>query len=155
MSKEFFKVPKKEKPVVLWVHPEGRVVGSVFVREQSLHHIGEEGLPELLNQPEPFLVIYRDDIKEYRFYNKASIVRIEYEYEYEAEVHAEEECISCEMHMMDGSLMSGRICGVFSPDRSRLYDHLNKEGDQYIALRVESGQVHLLNKNYIIYVTSI
>ncbi len=68
MSEDFFKVPKLERAVRLWIHPEGRVLGSIFVREQSLHHIGEETPVELLNQTEAFLVVHREDLDEYRFY---------------------------------------------------------------------------------------
>ena len=79
MTKDFFKVPKQAKSVILWVHPEGRVLGELFVREQSLHHKGVEDPVELMNQSEPFVVIHRDDVNEFRFYNKSSIVRVEYD----------------------------------------------------------------------------
>ncbi|HEC28765.1 MAG TPA: hypothetical protein ENI65_04160 [Gammaproteobacteria bacterium] len=153
MAKDFFKIPKKERPVTLWVHPEGRVLGSIFIREQSLHHIGEETPVELLNQIKPFLVIHRDDLNEYRFYNKSSIVRLEIENP--AENNAEEDSIECELYMMDGSLISGSIRGAFPPDRTRLYDHLNKEGDQFIPLHQDDNRVLLMNKKYIIYAKAL
>ena len=152
MSNEFFKVPKKEREVVLWVHPAGRVLGSVFVREQSQHHIGEELPVELLNQPEPFVVVYRADLQEYRFYNKSSIVRIEFE---QAQMDMESDQLACELHMMDGSLMQGTIYVMFPPDKSRLYDYLNKQNDSFIPLYTSDSKQCLINKNYIIYARSL
>ena len=153
MSEDFFKVPKQERAVRLWIHPEGRVLGSIFVREQSLHHIGEETPVELLNQTEAFLVVHREDLDEYRFYNKSSIVRLEYQNS--ANENPDEEAIESELHMMDGSMMTGKICGTFPPDRRRLYDHFNKENDQFVPLNLEDGQICIINKNYIIYAKSL
>ncbi len=153
MSEDFFKVPKQERAVKLWIHPEGRVLGSIFVREQSLHHMGEETPVELLNQAEAFLVVHREDLNEYRFYNKSSIVRLEYQ-NY-AEENPDEESIDSELHMMDGSLMTGKINGCFPPDRRRLYDYLNKEHDKFVPLNLEDGQICIINKKYIIYAKSL
>lgn len=153
MSEEFFKVPKLEKPVSLWVHPEGRVLGSIYIREQSLHHAGQESPVEVLNQPEAFIVVRRDDLDEYRSYNKSSIVRLEYE--------AQEngipvtDSIACELNMMDGSQISGEIRGAFPPDQRRLYDHLNQEKDSFVPLHLDSGLICLINKKYIIYAKSL
>ncbi len=153
MSAEFFKVPKRERSVSLWVHPEGRVLGSVFVREQSLHHSGEETPAELFNQAETFVVVHREELGEYRFYSKSSIVRLEYQDQGDSEPGSE--AMDCELHMMDGSLMSGKICAAFPPDRRRLYDHLNKGDDLFIPLHQDSGQISLINKSYIIYAKSL
>jgi hypothetical protein len=153
MSEEFFKVPKQEKSVSLWVHPEGRVLGAIYIREQSLHHAGEETPAEVLSQVEPFVVVRRDDLGEYRFYNKSSIVRLQYEAQPEGIPYSD--TIECEMHMMDGSLISGEIRGAFPPDQRRLYDHLNQENDAFIPLHLDSGQICLINKNYIIYAKSL
>jgi hypothetical protein len=153
MSAEFFKVPKSEKSVSLWVHPEGRVLGSIFVRQQSLHHSGEETPAELFNQAETFVVIYRDDLDEYRFYSKSSIVRLEHQ-NY-ADTEPDSEAIDCELHMMDGSLMTGKICGAFPPDRRRLYDLLSKGDDAFIPLHMDNSVISLINKSYIIYAKSL
>ena len=40
MSSDDLKVPKLKQKVTLWVHPEGQVVGSLFVREHSPDHAG-------------------------------------------------------------------------------------------------------------------
>jgi len=154
MTKDFFKVPKQEKAVELWVHPEGKVLGSLFVREQSLHHVGQESPAELMSQTEPFVVIHRDDLNEFRFYNKSSIVRIEYT-DAKEEQNTDEESLDCECHMMDGSLVTGSIKGCFPPDRRRLYDHMNSENFQFIPLRQNDNKVCLINKKYIIYTKSL
>lgn len=155
MSEEFFKVPKLEKSVSLWVHPEGRVLGSIHVREQSLYHAGVETPAEVLNQAEPFVVIWRDDLGEYRFYNKSSIVRLEFEVQEEGLPYPD--TIECELHMMDGSLINGEIRGAFPPNQRRLYDLLNQENDafMFIPLSLDSGHTCLINKKYIIYAKSL
>lgn len=153
MSTDFFKVPKRELAVSLWVHPEGRVLGSIYIREQSLYHSGEETPAELFNQQEAFVVVHRQDLDEYRFYNKTSIVRLEYEDN--GETMPGSETIDCQLHMMDGSLMSGSLSGVLSPDRRRLYDHLNTGDSTFIPLHGDNGVISLINKSYIIYAKSL
>jgi len=153
MSDEFFKVPKQEKPVSLWVHPEGRVLGSIYIREQSLIHAGVETPAEVMNQAEPFVVVWRDDLDEYRFYNKSSIVRLEFEAQAGGMPYTD--TIECELHMMDGSLINGEIRGTFPPDQRRLFDHLNQENDSFVPLYLDSERICLINKNYIIYAKSL
>ena len=79
MLRDQLKIPKKLKLVTLWVHPEGRVVGSLFLRPQSANRAGEEEPLEVLNTADPFLVLKRDQPDELRFYNKSSVVRVEYD----------------------------------------------------------------------------
>ena len=153
MSKDFFKVPKSERPVAMWVHPEGKVLGSIYVREQSLHHIGEESAFELFNQEEPFVVLHRNDVDEFRFYNKSSVVRVEIEYPTDPDPEAES--VDCELHMMDGSLLLGKVCGIPQPGQRRLYDHLNKDHQRFIPMYLDDGKLCLINKNYIIYARSL
>jgi len=153
MSDDFFKIPKLEHLVSFWIHPEGRVPGTLFLREQSLHHIGEESPVELLNQTEPFVVINRQDLNELRFYSKASIVRVEYQHTMPD--NPDLDAINAEIHMMDGSLITGQIRGSFCPDRARLYDYLNKIEDHFVVLYQEQDQVTLINKKYVIYAKSI
>ena len=153
MTKDFFKVPKQPMAVTLWVHPEGRVLGDLFVREQSLHHAGRETPVELMNQPEPFLAIHRDDLDEFRFYNKSSIVRVEYTDTDESDIN--EESLDCECHLMDGSCISGSIQGNFPPERRRLFDHMNNEKFQFIPLHQDQNKLCLINKHYIIYTKSL
>ena len=106
MHRDLLKIPKKLKPVTLWIHPEGRVVGSLFLRPQSPNAPREEEPLEVLNNPDPFLVLRRDDRDELRFYNKTAVVRVEYEEEAYA-AGAEVQPLTCTLHLMDGSLIPG------------------------------------------------
>ena len=149
MSGEFNKVPKQERELEFWIHPQGRVVGSIYVREQSENHDGEESPLELFNRPDSFLVIHRGDTDEFRFYNKASIIRAKLDNtEPEQSGHGE---IACQMHMMDGSLLRGELRGNFAPDQSRFYDYLNADNGPFLCLYQDDNKIVLINKNYISY----
>jgi hypothetical protein len=153
VNKKTLKVPKKLRHITLWVHPEGRVLGGVYVREQSAHHAGEEQPLEILNQPEPFLVVKREDPSELRFYNKRSIIRVEYDNEGEPGGSSQDETfLHCRLQMMDGSFISGTIQESLSPDKSRLLDYLNRVEDGFIKLTTDEGAIYLINKAYIIHV---
>jgi hypothetical protein len=150
MDNDILRVPKQLKPVTLWVHPEGRVLGALFLREQSPYHAGPEQPLEVLNQSEPFLVFRRDEPKELRFYNKRAIIRVEYP---AAETPAADAtAIQCRLHMMDGSLISGLIHEPLPPHQARLLDYLNKTEDSFIKIHMDEGLVYLVNKAYIIHV---
>lgn len=126
-------------------------MGSLFLREQSPVHAGAELPLEVLNQSEPFLVFRLDNPLELRFYNKRSIIRVEYPgHDTSPTSHTTE--IQCRLHMMDGSLISGTIQEPLAPDRSRLLDYLNKTDDVFIKIHMEEGIIYLVNKAYIIHV---
>jgi hypothetical protein len=153
VNKKTLMVPKKLRHITLWVHPEGRVLGGIYVREQSAHHAGEEQPLEILNQPEPFVVVKREDPAELRFYNKRSIIRVEYDNPEESVDEAMHETfLHCRLQMMDGSLISGTIQESLPPDRARLLDYLNRVDDGFIKLTSDEGAVYLINKAYIIHV---
>jgi hypothetical protein len=152
MIRDLLKIPKKLKQVTLWVHPEGRVVGSLFLRPQSANTPGEEEPLEVLNTSEPFLVLKRDQPDELRFYNKSSVVRVEYD-EDKALSLPNVEPLPCTLHLMDGSLLSGTIRKALPPDRSRLFDYLNLHGEQFVKIYYEDGSVCVVNKSYIACVT--
>lgn len=152
MTKDILRVPKKLTPVTLWVHPEGRVLGSLFLREQSPNHAGAEQPLEILNQSEPFLVFRLDNPMELRFYNKRSIIRVEYAAQDALPPSPDTTEIQCRLHMMDGSLINGTIQEALAPDRARLLDYLNKADDGFIRIHMEEGAVYLVNKAYIIHV---
>lgn len=154
MSQDFFKVPKTEKPVTLWVHPEGKVKGSLYVREQSLHHIGEESPYESLNQTAPFVVIRREQPEELRFYHKSAIIRVEYTSS-DSMSAPDIQPMPCEIHMMDGSMITGNINTLLVPGQGRLYDYLNKDSERFVKLEMEDDLIYLINKNYIIYVRNL
>lgn len=153
MNNKTLKVPKKLRHITLWVHPEGRVLGGIYVREQSAHYAGEEQPLEILNQAEPFLVVKRQEPDELRFYNKRSIIRVEFARGEEPSGDTTDETfLHCRLQLMDGSLISGTIQEALPPDRSRLLDYLNRVHDNFIKLYSDEGSVYLINKAYIIHV---
>ncbi len=155
MTKDRLKIPKKLKEVTLWVHPEGRVVGSLFLREQSVNHAGEEEPLEVLNQAEHFIVLQRDQPEELRFYNRASIIRLEYPGDpTPCQAGGDIAPLPCQLHMMDGSLIGGTICEPLPPDHSRLFDYLNRDSDRFLRMYVDEATVCLVNKSYIIQVSA-
>lgn len=153
VSHEELRIPKRQKPVTLWVHPEGRVVGSVFLNLQSEAGGGEEQPAEIFNNPTPFLVLWRSDLNEHRFYNKRSVVRVEYD---EAPPPGGP-CtrIGCRLQMMDGSVVQGRIVEALPPEHSRLFDYINQEGERFLRVYVDGTRSCLVNKAYIVHITQV
>ena len=149
-----FRIPKKLKQVTLWIHPEGRFVGSLFLNLQRKNYTGEEEPLEVLNQADPFLVCKRENPDELRFYNKVSIVRVEYHEETPPPSEGVEP-LSCRLYMMDGSIIEGSIRRPLPPGRSRLYDYLNMDDEQFSKLHVGDGNICLVNKSYIVCVTPL
>ncbi|MFV2059822.1 MAG: hypothetical protein ACC653_04005 [Gammaproteobacteria bacterium] len=151
-------IPKLLQKVSLWVHPEGKVLGSLFIREQSYYHAGHESPLEILNSPQDFVVLKRDESEELRFYNKTSIIRIEYN----SDISEIEECnsrIKCQIHMMDGSLLEGTIKENLPQTHSRLFDYINDHSNQFVKIHMDKiknkEEIILINKSYIIRVTPI
>jgi hypothetical protein len=153
MLRDRLKIPKKLKLVTLWVHPEGRVVGYLFLRPQSATRAGEEEPLEVLNTADPFLVLKRDHPDELRFYNKSSVVRVEYDEEDEALDIPVVDPLPCRLHLMDGSLITGTIRKAMPPDRSRLFDYLNLHDERFVKVYGDEGGVCIVNKAYIACVT--
>jgi hypothetical protein len=148
------KIPKKLRQVSLWIHPEGQVIGSLFLKGQTKRPGSVEEPLTVLNEPSPFLVMQREAPDELRFYNKASIVRVEYQ---------EEKPLSrpglkplhCRLDMMDGALIEGSVWRELPPRYSRLYDYLNISSERFMKLHVEDDNVCLVNKAYIVCVTHL
>jgi hypothetical protein len=155
-NKTTLKVSKKLCAVTLWVHPEGRVVGSIFLREQGPDYGGTEQPLEALNRCQSFLVFKVDDPDGLRFYNIKSIIRVEHESN-DSDPSTEIEPMQCHLHMMDGSLIHGTIFESLPPDHARLLDYLNRGEENFIKVHVEGGLVYLINKSYInhVHVTGI
>ena len=150
MREDSLKVPTILKEVILWVHPEGRVVGSLYLRQQSMHHAGQETVLEALNKKEPFVVFKRSEPNEHRFYNRKSIIRVEYSGR-EYQVARAIKPLSCQLQLMDGSLFKGTIQEPLHPNQARLLDYLNKKDETFVKLHVDELTV-LINKSYIIHV---
>ena len=142
------KVSKKLCAVTLWVHPEGRVVGSLFLREQSSDYGGTEQPLEALNRCQSFLVFKVDEPDELRFYNIKSVIRVEYG-STDSDLSTEVDPMQCHLHMMDGSLIHGTVFESLPPDHARLLDYLNRGEESFIKVHVEGDLIYLINKSYI------
>jgi len=150
MGNEDLIVPKIECPVVLWVHPEGRVAGSLFLREGETE-VPEERVIDVLNHDQPFVVLKRSDPEEVRFYHRSSILRAEYAARRPADtsgmiLHR------CQVGIMDGSLIEATLIRPAPPDRSRLFDFLNRDRERFLEVFSDEGETLALNKSYVIFV---
>ncbi len=153
MANDALKIPKIKRQVSMWVHPEGQVIGSLFLRAQSVNHAGVEEPIEVLNKDKAFIVLDRDEAGQIRFYNRNAIIRVEYD-EDTPPVGVEQKIISCQLTMMDGALFNGEIRETLAPDRARLFDYLNHENARFIKLYTDTNQICLVNKSYIINVAT-
>jgi hypothetical protein len=153
VNKMNLKVAKTEKEVSLWVHPDGMVKGSLFLLEQSKEHAGQEQPIEVLNQDAPFAVVRLHNPEQLRFYNRTSIIRVQHEVDASTKNSENDTVISCVIHMMDGSLLEGKIKETLPAERSRLFDYLNKEKTRFIRLYFSDTEVCLINKSFINYVS--
>jgi len=143
------KVPKKLRPVTLWVHPEGRVIGSIYLRTQSPSHAGSEQPLEALNLCQSFLVFNREEPPELRFYNIKSVTRVEYEATEEDEQSADSNSLRCHLQLMDGAYIDGTIRESLPPNHARLLDYLNRSDETFIKIYMDDGLIYLINKSYI------
>lgn len=145
------KIPKVEKPVTLWAHPDGLVLGSIYLHMPEPDRPTGEDPWSVLNGPEDFLVVRRHDPEELRFYNKASLIRVEYT-EDELYINDSGKDLPCSVHMMDGSLIDGAMRKSLPPERSRLYDYMNTDNPRFLKLYVGDKSVCLINKSYVGYI---
>ncbi|HEB57047.1 MAG TPA: hypothetical protein ENI98_12250 [Gammaproteobacteria bacterium] len=152
MSNELFRVPKNKRQARLWVHPDGQVIGSIFVLAQSSLHAGEEEPIEALNGDAPFIVISLEDPEQLRFYNRNSVLRLEYTEE--PSITTSIAVIDCQIHMMDGAIINGNIQEALPQNKSRLFDYLNRTDERFIKLYTDEKEICLINKSYINYVTN-
>lgn len=151
MENDILKVPKKLRPVTLWVHPEGRVIGSIYLRIQSPHHAGSEQPLEALNACESFLVFNRDEPAELRFYNIKSVIRVEYPISEDDidDSDSENNPMQCHLQLMDGSYIDGSIRESLPPTHARLLDYLNRVDENFIKVHMNDDMIYLINKSYI------
>lgn len=154
MATDSLKIPKIKRQVRMWVHPEGQVIGSLFLREQSVNHAGVEEPIEVLNKDKAFIVLDLETYGHVRFYNRNAIVRVEYEDAEPPSAIPGQKIIPCQLTMMDGALFNGEIRETLAPDRARLFDYLNHEKARFIKLYTDTNQICLVNKSYIINVAT-
>lgn len=151
MSNQALKIAKAMRQVSMWVHPEGLVKGSIFVAigDDAAH---QEDPKDVLNNDAPFLVLRREKSEEIRFYNRNSIVRLEYDDE--KPTKSDFTLIPSTVTMMDGSVITGEIIEELPAEYSRLYDYLNQAQERFIRLFTDEKQVCMVNKSYIVKVTT-
>jgi len=145
------KIPKVQQRVTLWVHPEGRVIGSLYLAQSD--ELNEQPA-DLVNLKKAFLVVNRQDPNELRFYNRNTIIRVEYEAAAEPDKE-DAHVIPCQLHMMDGSLINGEIREQMPADYPRLFDYLNQQDCRFVKLHVDNQMVYLVNKSYINYASAL
>lgn len=156
MDDNSLKIPKTKVPVTLWVHPDGRVLGSMFINPPSPDQHGEQPA-DLLNGASDFVVVELDDPGRVRFYNKSAIVRVEYWEAVEtvdpmAGGHRPQPCC---LNMMDGSVIEGEIWKSAPVERSRLYDYMNDATERFLRLHVGRGEIVLINKSYVVSISPL
>lgn len=153
MEKNSLKILKRQMPVTLWVHPEGRVVGKMFLTFPSPNSGGGEQPADVINRAVDFLVFKLEETDEIRFYNKSSIVRVEY-WDGSALPGEMGRPQPCRITMMDGALFDGEICKQLPEEHSRLYDYMNDTRERFLTLRVGGGNIALINKSYVVFISS-
>lgn len=147
-----WKIPKALHDVELWVHPEGLVVGALFVNlESGRFASGQERPLEVLNDERRFVVVKRAHPEGLRFYNRSAIVRVEYR----DRQPVEEDVVAqrCMVHLMDDSLIEGTMMKSLPPDQTRLLDFLNVEDEIFMTIYGDDDRVCLVNKSYVVCVT--
>jgi hypothetical protein len=144
-------IPKKQEEVSLWVHPEGRVVGAVYVQVPRDGDPAPEDPSDVLNNHAPFLVVMRQDLGGPRFYSKRAVVRVEYHGR--APEGAELTRIGCRLLMMDGSMLEGSIVETLPPEHSRLFDYLNVEDQRFVRVYAQGERVWMVNKAYVVHLS--
>ena len=147
--------PKRTRPVRLWVHPEGPVDAEIFLRPPGPAREGE--LPvAVLNHPDPFLVCRCGAAQrpQIRFYNKHSLVRVEYVDASEESAHAEV-TLEGEFQLMDGSVFTGVIRENLPKQRRRLLDFMNQYPARFLRLFPRGGGVSLINRAYVMRVVPL
>lgn len=154
MTKRSFKVLKRQVPVTLWVHPEGRVVGSMFLTVPGTAAGGKEQPADVINKPVDFLVFKLEGTGEIRFYNKSSIVRVEYA-DQPVALAKGARAHPCRITLMDGALFDGEIRKSLPAERSRLYDYMNDDTERFLTLHLGRGEVALINKSYVVFISAL
>ncbi|RMG51281.1 MAG: hypothetical protein D6717_13035 [Gammaproteobacteria bacterium] len=152
MDTESLKIPKDRLISSLWVETEGQVIASFFLAPQSERHAGPETPKDLLNDPEPFVVVLHEDPQEPRFYNKNAIVRVHYREPQVEDPGVERTVLHARLGLRDGTLVEGEVRELLQPQHRRLYDYLNLSGDRFIRIYEEGteDQVILVNRDHII-----
>ena len=149
-----FKIPKIEKAVSLWAHPDGLVLGSIFLHVPEPDRSHGEDPWAVLNGVDDFLVVRLREPDDLRFYNKTSLIRVEYT-EDELYVADAGKDLPCRVRMMDGSIIDGAMRKSLPPERSRLYDYMNTDNPRFLKLYMGGSAVCLINKTYVGFIATL
>jgi hypothetical protein len=150
MSDEYYKILKRQEPVTLWVHPDGPVKGMLYLQQRSDRSERTEQPIEVLNRDTPFVVLHCENPAETRFYGKRAIVRVHHEAMAEELDGLDLTVVPCELRLMDGSSLKGRIREFLLPQHRRLFDYLNESGEPFLRIHLDDNGVCLVNKAYIV-----
>jgi hypothetical protein len=145
------RIPKKQQPISLWIHPEGQILGAVFVQIPTANDAATENPCDVLNNQAPFLVVMRDDLGGPRFYSKRSVVRVEYYGKPPEEAGLTR--IGCRLLLMDGSFLEGDIIEGLPSDHSRLFDYLNQEDQRFVRIYAPGERIWMVNKAYVVHLS--
>jgi len=152
VASKSLKIDKTLRPITLWVHPEGRVTGSIFVQPEIDNNSGDKPA-DVLNRDVPFLVLQKRDPGEIRFYNRSAIIRAEYP-KSGTDLSEDSHTYNCQLMLMDGSVINGMIQESLPSNYSRLYDYLNQIADRFIKLLSNYATTYLINKSYVTQILS-
>lgn len=147
-------VPKLQRQINLWLHPEGRDVGSFSLQRKSAYYAAEEEPLEVPDNPSVFLVFILDDPEKFRFYNRVSIIWVKYINEKTQLKQDANEINIPYINMMEPSAIDGAFKESLSLDHSRLLDHLNKD-NRSVKIYLNVSVICLVIKLYIIRVSTL
>lgn len=131
-------------PATLYLADGGEVDGLIHVQSAVAQHPGPETVVEMLNRPEPFLVLALDE-DGVRFVPKAQVALVQYQPAEEDADTVEEggrrsaaKPLKLEVEMMvTARVIEGVVAAELPPNRSRAQDFLN-DGGAFFPLLVES-----------------
>ncbi len=151
-----YMIPKALRQVTLWVHPEGRVIGSLFLSFHTKNGPGLEDPCAVLNEAAPFLVLQRAEPEDSVSITKGPLSAWNTRRKrHRARRVTGIKTLHCQVSLMDGSLIEGVVRYPLPPSHERLYDYLNLSKEQFAKLYLEDGSICLVNKAYIVCVSHL
>jgi len=129
-------------PATLHLADGAELAGAVHVQSAVAHHPGPETVVEMLNRPEPFMVLATEE-DGVRFIPKVQVALLEYaatedDEEAEAQRRSAAMPLKLEVEMMvTARVIEGVVAVELPPNRSRAQDFLN-DGGEFFPLLVDS-----------------
>ncbi|MBF5042233.1 hypothetical protein FGE12_07475 [Aggregicoccus sp. 17bor-14] len=144
-----YHVPKRRLPVQLTLVGGSRVHVQLFLSARASGHGGEERLEDLLNGPHDFLPAQEVGSGETLLINRAALVVARVTHgevtDPPEEVGAGAEH-AVQVHLLDGSVLAGRICYARPESSARLSDFLN-EPAPFLELQTSEGTVFVSKRH--------